>query len=377
MKISQKFVCILLLGLLIFASANTVSSDQNKGDIGKDSILNNDSELCKFLFYDNKGTSIKVVFPEELINIIDIEKTVESNNEVSWSDTEQIFILNEEHNGTFKIWFKERITKDYIIQVIDKENKESFKLKKDEVQICKDVLDTEELKDKKTDSDTALEEINSETSDNSKSTGKQEDGVSYVLGAFSIKEKEEHTGENKGKSVSISNKFSYTLGVKLSEERQNVVPQLSFTSVSPENYLNKPSIVNTVLNNTPVIAKNLDFDINIYKNNKIFYHTEEKGKSMAPYSYYNIHTSTQNKELKPGKYMVDMKVEGEGISFKTLKYFIVEKEQAKVINEKAIGLDKKPFNLLYIVVIIMILCTLLVILFVLFIRKNKISKSKK
>lgn len=125
------------------------------------------------------------------------------------------------------------------------------------------------------------------------------------------------------------------------------------------------------------IAKNLDFDINIYKNNKIFYHTEEKGKSMAPYSYYNIHTSTQNKELKPGKYMVDMKVKGEGISFKTVKYFIVEKEQAKVINEKAIGLDKKPFNLLYIVVIIMILCILLVILFVLFIRKNKISKSKK
>lgn len=199
----------------------------------------------------------------------------------------------------------------------------------------------------------------------------------YVLGAFSIKEKEEHTGENKGQSVSISNKFSYTLGVKLSEERQNVVPQLSFTSVSPEIYLNKPSIVNTILNNTPEIAKNLDFDINIYKNNKIFYHTEEKGKSMAPYSYYNIHTSTQNKELKPGKYMVDMKVKGEGISFKTVKYFIVEKEQAKVINKKAIGLDKKPFNLLYIVVIIMILCILLVILFVLFIRKNKISKSKK
>ncbi|WP_285006166.1 hypothetical protein [Lactococcus formosensis] len=215
MKISQKFVCILLLGLLIFASANTVSSDQNKGDIGKDSILNNDSELCKFLFYDNKGTSIKVVFPEELINIIDIEKTVESNNEVSWSDTEQIFILNEEHNGAFKIWFKERITKDYIIQVIDKENKESFKLKKDEVQICKDVLDTEELKDKKTDSDTALEEINSETSDNSKSTGKQEDGVSEVQ----ENKKREHTVSQNKEITSIDRKSQNLSSLIESDER--------------------------------------------------------------------------------------------------------------------------------------------------------------
>ena len=216
MKISQKFVCILLLGLLIFASANTVSSDQNKGDIGKDSILNNDSELCKFLFYDNKGTSIKVVFPEELINIIDIEKTVESNNEVSWSDTEQIFILNEEHNGTFKIWFKERITKDYIIQVIDKENKESFKLKKDEVQICKDVLDTEELKDKKTDSDTALEEINSETSDNSKSTDKQEDGVSEVQ----ENKKREHT-VSQNKEITSTDRKSQNLSSLIESDERN------------------------------------------------------------------------------------------------------------------------------------------------------------
>ena len=116
----------------------------------------------------------------------------------------------------------------------------------------------------------------------------------YVLGSFLYKEKRERTlGENKGQS-SISNKFSYTLGVKLSEREAKCGPPLSFTCKVPEFILINPAL-NAMLNNMQLLK--LNFDINIYKIIKIL-HTEEKSQWLPNY-YYNIHTASKTKELKP------------------------------------------------------------------------------
>lgn len=201
---------------------------------------------------------------------------------------------------------------------------------------------------------------------------KEFDGT--ILGGIYF-EKKVKEQEQKAEGVQILNKYSYVLGLKLTENERKIAPELHLQSVKPELVDYHTSIIAKLQNSTPVTIENLAINAIIYNSkDKEENRLEVEGYKMAPISTMDVVFDWKNRELKPGTYKLKLHANVGSNNWDWEETFTIEKEEAQALNEKAIELTKD--YTMYIVIGFSAITMILLGIITWLLRKNKHLKYK-
>ena len=176
------------------------------------------------------------------------------------------------------------------------------------------------------------------------------------------------------KKEGISNLFTRTLALQLSESKENIVPKLEGGAVlvSQENLRNNVKF--ELRNTTPVIIPKVKAEITILKQGSktpIVEETKEQ-LSFAPNSKFGLMTEWKQ-QFDPGNYTYNINLKDEkGHSWKFTKEFEIKDEVAKDLNEKSVDVKDNTIWIYLIIPFILLVVALLSMLYILI--KKKMSK---
>lgn len=176
------------------------------------------------------------------------------------------------------------------------------------------------------------------------------------------------------KKEGISNLFTRTLALQLSESKENIVPNLEGGAVlvSQENLRNNVKF--ELRNTTPVIIPKVKAEITILKQGSktpIVKETKEQ-LSFAPNSKFGLMTDWKQ-QFDPGNYIYNINLKDEkGHSWKFTKEFEIKDEVAKDLNEKSVDVKDNTIWI-YLIIPFILVVALLSMLYIL-IKKKKMPK---
>lgn len=197
------------------------------------------------------------------------------------------------------------------------------------------------------------------------------DGI--ILGGFYFEKDTEEEAENEG--VNIDNKYSYVIGVQLSQNDDDVEPELSLESVTPELTDYRTSVVATIQNKQPVIMEDLTIEAKVYEENeeKPIQEVKDNNFKMAPNSDLSYTIDWEDRSLEAGDYILHLTAEDKNDQWEWEEPFTIEKEEADEINKEAANVDKGNYTLWFILGIVVLFAIIAGLL--LYIRKLKKDKT--
>lgn len=158
------------------------------------------------------------------------------------------------------------------------------------------------------------------------------DGI--ILGGLHFeKVNEEDPGSE---TVEIQNKYVYVIGVQLSENDNEVEPELNFIGVEPKLVNHRTAVQATIQNPQPILMGNLQAEAQVYNKsgNKLIREATTE-VNMAPNSQFEFVIDWENESLKPGDYVLKMKIADAVNEWEWDEPFTISKE-AKLLNENAV-----------------------------------------
>lgn len=189
-----------------------------------------------------------------------------------------------------------------------------------------------------------------------------------LLGGINISEKETENVEE----GTIENRFSYSVGVVLSNENREVKPFLDYKGTTTEQRNRRNFIVASIANQAAMIMNHLVVEANIYKGNQMdpIYSQTTNDMRMAPNSILEYGIRTNEKKIAPGKYRIELTATSGEDSWSWEDTFEITRTEADKLNETAVDLNE-DYLLWYVAgglgLVILILIALLTINY----RKNK------
>ncbi|APB32047.1 DUF916 and DUF3324 domain-containing protein [Vagococcus teuberi] len=208
-----------------------------------------------------------------------------------------------------------------------------------------------------------------------------EDGV--ILGSWYFEKLGQENAKENKKGITINNKYSYALAIKLTVNKEVEKPALELIDVNAELKNYQKVIVSEIRNEVAAVVSKLDVSAEIVKKNSndTLYKNEQKEMIMAPNSTFKFPVYLGEKQLIPGEYTMKMNVRTSDSKWQTQKWdwekdFTITKTTARQLNENAINdpkVEKNWFN------IIVIVCLFLIIIFCIVIYtiyKWKLNQSK-
>lgn len=169
------------------------------------------------------------------------------------------------------------------------------------------------------------------------------DGV--ILGGFSFtKRLDSQDGSESSNGIQLHNKFSYVIGVVLSETKTVVNPDFELLSVEAGIVEYAPKYVYKIRNKEPSIAKNMKMKAIIYTENKqdIIVEKDVSDVNMAPNSVMDYGITYTDEKLPPGKFLAYLKIELDGEIWEFDQAFEVKDEEADNINDNALITAEAP-----------------------------------
>ncbi|KGL44721.1 DUF916 and DUF3324 domain-containing protein [Listeria sp. SHR_NRA_18] len=185
------------------------------------------------------------------------------------------------------------------------------------------------------------------------------DGV--ILGGLVFSEKE--AAHDAG--AKLQNRFSYTIGVVLSQNDTVVKPDLHLGEIkaAQQNYRNK--ITANLQNDQAVILRDLAIKAEVYRENgtKALFEQKSEKLRMAPNSNFDYAIHTRDQPLKPGNYTLKLTATSGEDTWSWERDFKIDKATADDLNNTALDLDEGGWSTIGFVVAIIILLGLVMVLF--------------
>ncbi|MBC6316635.1 DUF916 and DUF3324 domain-containing protein [Listeria grandensis] len=173
-----------------------------------------------------------------------------------------------------------------------------------------------------------------------------------ILGGLHFMEKDKEALTKKTDSLQVDNRYSYTIGVVLQENRTKIAPDLTLPSVKKGQILGQNTIFTTLKNPNATILGDLFITASVYKQGETSPIKQQSTKNlrMAPNSNFDYAIKWDNQKFKPGKYKVVIEAKGKEKNWKLQKNFTITAKEAKIFNDKAINLKQTGIPIwLYIV----------------------------
>lgn len=196
-----------------------------------------------------------------------------------------------------------------------------------------------------------------------------------IIGAFVFTKVPEDKGEEQG--MSITNVYSYVIGVVLKENDTKIEPDFEFQKVTPDLVDFRTSLVHTIVNPKPIIADDMTMRIEIYKKGGTTpTWTEEKDYlRMAPNTKMAYNMSLEGEKLDPGEYTSKLTLTCEGKEWNLEQDFTIEANKADEINKNAISTLPKeesgiPIWAIIIIAIMVLLVILLIVVVIVLLRRK-------
>ncbi len=159
-----------------------------------------------------------------------------------------------------------------------------------------------------------------------------------------------HNEEDEEKQNQIESKISYTIGVVLSQNDNQVVAKLDFDNVNVERIDFRNYIQATIQNNQPMIMDNVNLLADVKKKgeSKVLYSKEKKDVRLAPNSNFTLQLDTTgNKAIEAGTYVLNMIATYEDKEWTWSEEFEVTDSTVKSLDTTPITESIKPNYVLY------------------------------
>lgn len=199
------------------------------------------------------------------------------------------------------------------------------------------------------------------------------DGI--ILGGFHFEKVMQEEENSEG--VNIQNKYAYVIGVQLSENTNEVLPDLHLTSIRPDLVNYRTAVIANIQNSEPTLMKDMEVNARVYKKGKkeVFKEKKQEQINMAPNSNIDIMIDWDNQPLEPGTYLLEMEAFHEEEVWEWKEEFVIEKDNAKNLNKDAVELEKDDKLWVWFLIGIGALLIIIVILLI-YIRKLKGKKDQ-
>lgn len=199
------------------------------------------------------------------------------------------------------------------------------------------------------------------------------DGV--ILGGLNFSEKIK-AGEEHGQ---VSNQFSYSLAVMISQTDEEVIPILNLEDISAaqSNYRN---VINAEIQNSQaVIVTDMSIDAQVYRKDEKepLFNRSVSNFQMAPNSRLPFYIHTGSAPLVAGDYRLEMQATVNGEDWEWEEEFTIDEKTAMALNNTAVDLDYKQSSLLYLLIgsgltIVLLSCGVLITIYI---KKEKEKKA--
>ncbi|WP_120487984.1 DUF916 and DUF3324 domain-containing protein [Brochothrix thermosphacta] len=202
------------------------------------------------------------------------------------------------------------------------------------------------------------------------STPKEQfDGV--ILGGLRFSDVETEKKSTKETSA-VSNNISYVIGVVLQETPKPIIPKMALNKVGADQRNYRNYISANLQNTEPVIIKELSAHAKVTKkgDTMVLYEASKNKMRMAPNSNFNFGINLENQALIPGKYLMDISGESDGIPYSFTKEFEIQKKEANDLNENSVFIKKENNTWLYVFIILGLIIVIGLIIYLIY-RKSK------
>lgn len=176
------------------------------------------------------------------------------------------------------------------------------------------------------------------------------------------------------KNTQVINHYSMEIPVVV-RSMPSSTPQLNLklTNIKAGLGTNRqPAILATLHNPTAWVLSPMSVDAKVYPANqkKAIYTTQAKKLDLAPNSEFDFGIATKKKDLKPGRYRLDLVAKSNQYNWHFSQYFTIKKDSIKAIDKQLIH-PKKAFNFIWLLIILL----LLIILYLLYRLHRKANTS--
>ncbi|MFK4566932.1 hypothetical protein ABH902_001508 [Enterococcus sp. UD-01] len=162
----------------------------------------------------------------------------------------------------------------------------------------------------------------------------------YILGGMYFEQKGVEEAAKSNESMAIGNRFSYVVGVLLSENDREVKPELALNKVSPDQKNGNNVVLMNLQNKQPALIKKLQVDAKLYyeKEKKPRYENHQTALTMAPNTNFDYKIDLNEQPFVPGNYTVKVTVNDGFRDWQWEKAFTIEEKEAKSYNATAVNL---------------------------------------
>lgn len=192
------------------------------------------------------------------------------------------------------------------------------------------------------------------------------DGI--LLGGITLQEKEKESAENDNSSegLTIENKFAYTIGIMLTENEEEVAPELVLHDVFPEQRNYRNSIAANIQNPQPMLMNQMEINAVILEKNGsdvLFERTAEE-LQMAPNSNFDFSIPLEGQEMVPGEYTARITAASMGEEWSWTKDFTISAEEAQEYNESDVSIEQEDTFIFYLIIggLVLIIIALIIYL---------------
>jgi len=161
-----------------------------------------------------------------------------------------------------------------------------------------------------------------------------------LAGGIRIEEvtKEEEATQQEG--VAIKNKFSYLIGVVVSNDRSIVTPDLELLDVFADQ-LNYRNVFSATLQNfTPTFVNQLEVNAQIreHGNDEILYEAHRTGMQMAPNSHFHFPISLNGDRFRNGTYVLTLSARSGEHEWSWDQTFTLDAQTSRQLNREDVML---------------------------------------
>lgn len=151
---------------------------------------------------------------------------------------------------------------------------------------------------------------------------------------------------NEKQEGGIHNEFGYIVGLKLTENDEPVTRKLELIKVKPAVSFAKTSVVAQLRNPTMDAMGHLKYQAKVidrHSGKTVRQVKYDKNMQMAPNSTYNFAIDWAGKDLRAGKYLLDLKVQdAKDNHWHFKKNFVITAKDAKNVNRAVVGQASMP-----------------------------------
>lgn len=188
--------------------------------------------------------------------------------------------------------------------------------------------------------------------------------------------------EEENGSFSISNKYAYTIAVRLREKEKLPKSDLKIKTIAASQVVGRNAVKVNLQNPTPTIIDKVTYDAKVMKKgkNEMLHEQKVSDYRIAPNTNFDFAINWDNKPFEAGDYQLEMTAKSEetGQLWEFKQGFTISAKEAKELNDKAIDLEKDYTKyIIYGAIALAILVILLIILLVVLSKKRKKKQRRK